>query len=179
VDWGDFQSYGQENDPNPNWGMAASPSPLKKAKLYDIRESPGELRGLLTRAMEFSPHATRVPLPAPVRRTSPSAQESNPFSPRESILPFSGPVCKVYPVQTPPTIVAGEWNLCGTFLAADGGDPWAKALLSTGQEGWAKSGNSQSTGQKSLTQKCTAHQGNCGAKVRKRRSCAIPLPYLN
>ena len=55
VDWGDFQSYGQENDPNPNWGMAASPSPLKKAKIYDIRESPGELRGLLTQAMEFSP----------------------------------------------------------------------------------------------------------------------------
>ena len=131
-DWGQLKK--ENEDPNPNWRMASSPSPTKKAKIFD---SP----------RDFSPPIYDV-RPSDVR---PSDQ---------------------VPVQTTST-EDGAWHLCSTFLAADGGDPWEKALHSTGQAGWAKTHNSKSTNQKSMTQKCTMHQGiySDGAVSRWSSEC--------
>ena len=119
-DWGQLKK--ENEDPNPNWRMASSPSPTKKAKIFD------------------SPH---------IRDFSPPIYDVRPSDVRPS---------DQVPVQTTST-EDGAWHLCSTFLAADGGDPWEKALHSTGQAGWAKTHNSKSTNQKSMTQKCTMHQG--------------------
>ncbi len=82
---------------------------------------------------------------------------------------ISGPVCKVCddPVETA-TLTAYGSHLCGLFPATDGGDPWAKALQSAGQEKWATTIKSILTGRNAMIQKGTAHQRNCQAQVCRR-----------